>query len=99
MFREFRGDLYTPAAAKERRRADTRMTTPTRFMAAMSSTIFNAKTNTLSTLMIGNTDKTTYNTVINNPDHDASCSHSGGRGETPRRPNNGMANITTYVSA
>jgi hypothetical protein len=46
------------ASAAARRRAETRMPMPTRFIAPMRRTIFNAKVDTLSTLMIGNTDST-----------------------------------------
>ena len=51
------------------------------------------------TSMIGNTDSTMYSSVINSPESEASRSSGEGRGVTPRNPNNGMANITTYVSA
>ena len=51
-------DDHRERASADRRRAAARMPMPTRFITPMSSTILNAKVNTLSTLMIGNTDST-----------------------------------------
>lgn len=72
---------------------------PTAFITTITDRILNANVATLSTLMIGNTDSAMYNMVISNPDVDAILSQSGGRGVTPRNPNSGMANMTTYASA
>ena len=75
------------------------MAAPTMFMTTITDVILSANVATLSTLMIGNTDSPMYSNVINNPERDAALSHSGGRGETPRSPKIGIANITTYVNA
>ena len=49
--------------------------------------------------MIGITDSTMFNSVIKSPENDAIFSHIGGFGVTPRSPQIGIANITTYVNA
>src|SRR5438067_3955734 len=84
---------YAPLTV--RRRAATRMPTPTRFITTIVAVILNANVATLATWMIGNTESTIYNTVIASPDADATRNQSAGRGVTPRRPNSGIANITT----
>src|SRR5215813_12069840 len=55
----YRGEEDAPAAAADRWRAVTRMAAPTRFVATIISVILSANVDTLSTLMIGNTDSTT----------------------------------------
>ena len=71
-------DRLAFAAAADRRRAESRIAIPTRFITTIIIVILRAKVDTLSTLMIGNTDSTMYNSVISRPDSDARRSHSGG---------------------
>jgi len=69
------------------------MPTPTRFIATITPEILSANVDTLATWMIGKIDSARYNSVIKSPDSDATRSHTGGRGLTPRKPNSRWSKI------